>query len=280
MSEATSDLAYKAGLKALEMGGMKAEDLDLLIVGTSTGDYQIPATAPIVQNKLGCRKIPAFDLNSVCTSFSYSFMNAYSLIASGFYKNALIIGADTYSRILNWKDRNTCILFGDGAGAMLISRDQKKKGILSHIFGADGSGAELIRIPVGGSKFPGQDTSRYLNEDLFFQMEGKKVYEFTIMVIPEVAENLVKNAGLKSTDVDWIVLHQANLRIIDMVSKRLELPSEKFIVNISRVGNTSSGSIPIALDEAVRSGKIKEGDKVMFIGFGGGLSWGGVIIEW
>ncbi|OHD08573.1 MAG: 3-oxoacyl-ACP synthase [Spirochaetes bacterium GWD1_27_9] len=279
-NEATSDLAVKASEKALEMAGLKPQDIELIIVGTSTADYSIPACAPIVQAKLGCGKIPAFDINSVCTSFSYAFMSAYSILSTGFYNNCLIVGADTYSRILNWKDRNTCVIFGDGAGAAVIKKDPSKKGILSYIFGADGKDADLIRIPVGGSKYPGQDPSIYKYDDLYFQMEGKKVYEFTINVIPDVAERLVKQANLTSNDVDWIVLHQANYRIIEAVAKKLELPLDKFIVNIDKVGNTSSGSIPIALDEAVRSGKIKEGNKVMAIGFGGGLSWGGFIVEW
>ncbi|HOV13070.1 MAG TPA: beta-ketoacyl-ACP synthase III [Spirochaetota bacterium] len=279
-NESTSDLAFYAARQALQMANLLPENIELIIVGTSTADYPIPACAPIVQAKLGCGKIPAFDINSVCTSFSYSFLTAYSMVANGLYDNCLIIGADIYSRILNWKDRNTCVIFGDGAGAMIIKKDNSKKGILSYQFGADGNDAELIKIPVGGSKYPGHDLTDYLYGDLFFQMEGKKVYEFTINVIPEIAENLVKKANMKPTDVDWIVLHQANLRIIDTVAKRLELPLEKFIVNIERVGNTSSGSIPIAIDEAVRSNKIKSGDKVMFIGFGGGLSWGGLIVEW
>ena len=247
-NEATSDLAYYAAKQALQMARLLPDDIELIIVGTSTSDYPIPACAPIVQAKLGCGKIPAFDLNSVCTSFSYSFLTAYSMIANGLYNNCLIIGADTYSRILNWKDRNTCVIFGDGAGAMVIKKDDSKKGILSYEFGADGKDADLIKIAVGGSKFPGHDLSNYLYSDLYFQMEGKKVYEFTINVIPEVAENLVKKAELTPDKIDWIVLHQANLRIIDAVSKRLELPLEKFIVNIDKVGNTSSASIPIAID--------------------------------
>lgn len=278
--EATSDLAYLAAKKALEMAGMLPEEVELIIVGTSTADYSIPACAPIVQAKLGCGKIPAFDINSVCTSFTYSFLSAFSMVSSGLYNNCLIIGADIYSRILNWKDRNTCVIFGDGAGAMVIKKDINKKGLLSYIFGADGKDADLIKIPVGGSKNPGQDLSKYNYDDLFFQMDGKKVYEFTINVIPNVAEELIEKAGITKDDLDLIILHQANIRIIEAVSKQLDIPKEKFMINIDKYGNTSSGSIPIAIDEAVRGGKIKEGDKVMFIAFGGGLSWGGVIIEW
>lgn len=278
--EITSDLAVKAAQEAIKKANLKPKDIELIIVGTSTPDYPMPAMAPIVQQKLGCKKVPAFDINSVCTSFSYAFLNAYGILCGGFYSNCLIIGSDVYSKILNWHDRGTCVLFGDGAGAMIIEKDHTKKGIISHLYGADGKGAEYIRIPVGGTRFPNSQSAHYPYEDYFFQMDGKKVYEFTISVIPETAEKLIKQADLKPEDVDWIVLHQANRRIIDTVAKRLKLPIEKFIINIDRYGNTSSASIPIALDEAARSGKIREKDKVMMIGFGGGLSWGGVIFEW
>jgi 3-oxoacyl-[acyl-carrier-protein] synthase III len=279
-SESTSDLAVKAGLKALESAGLTPQDIELIIVGTSTADYSIPACAPIVQAKLGCGKIPAFDINSVCTSFSYSFMVAYSLINSGLYNNCLLIGADTYSRILNWKDRSTCVIFADGAGAVILKKDVSKKGLLSYIYGADGKDANLIRIPVGGSKFPSHFPGDYKKEDFYFQMEGKKVYEFTINIIPELIGILLKKSSLSIGDIDRIILHQANIRIIEMVSKKLDIPIDKFVINIDRLGNTSSASIPIAIDEAVRDGRIKEGDKIMSIGFGGGLSWGGFILEW
>ena len=283
-NESTSDLAVNASLKALEMANMKPQDLQLIILGTSTADYSIPATAPIVQNKLGCNRTPAFDLNSVCTSFTFAMINAYGLLSSGLYENCLVIGADTYSRILNWRDRNSCIIFGDGAGAFVLKRDDKKNKILSHIFGVDGAGSDLIRIPLGGAVNPVHYVedlqNKYNTDDLFFQMDGKKVYEFTISIVPDAAMKLLQLANLSNNDIDWVVLHQANIRIIDTVSKYLQIPKEKFLVNIERVGNTSSASIPIVVDEAFRAGKIKDGDKVMMFGFGGGLSWGGFIIEW
>jgi len=279
--EATSDLAVKASMIALNTAGINPEDIELILVGTSTPDYPIPAVGPIIQKKLGCLKNTySYDINSVCTSFAVAFLNAYSLIASGLYKNCLVIGADTYSKILNWEDRGSCILFGDGAGAMFLQKDENKKGILSHIFGSDGEGAEYINIPVGGSANPLNKYENYNKEDFFFKMDGRKVYEFTLYCIPETAERLIEKAGLKSEDIDWVILHQANKRIIDAVHKRLNLDIKKFIINIDRVGNTSSASIPIATDEAVRDGKIKEGDKILMIGFGGGLSWGGFIFEW
>jgi len=280
VDEATSDLAVKAAEKAIKSSNLKARDIELIIVGTSTPDYTIPAAAPIIQKKLKCNNAFAFDVNSVCTSFTVAFLNAYSLISSGFYKNCLVIGADTYSRILNWKDRSTCVLFGDGAGAIVVAADKTKKGILSYFYSADGHGAEYIMIPVGGSKNPLANVDKYPKEDLFFKMDGKKVYEFTISKIPDTAEILIDKAKLKANDIDWVILHQANLRIIEAVSKRLKLSKDKFIVNIDKTGNTSSASIPIAIDEAVNKNLIKPNDLIMMIGFGGGLSWGGVIFEW
>jgi 3-oxoacyl-[acyl-carrier-protein] synthase-3 len=227
-NEATSDLALIAAQNAIEAAGLTPRDIDFIIVGTSTPDYAIPAVAPIVQQKLGCGKIPAFDVNSVCASFAYAFLTMYGIMAGGAYKNCLVIGADVYSRIMNWKDRSSCILFGDGAGAMILQFDPSRKGILGQLFGADGEGADSIIIPVGGSRKPVRDCRDFETDDLYFQMDGRRVYNFTITVIPEACEQLISNAGLKATDLDWIILHQANLRIIDAVAKRLELPLDKF----------------------------------------------------
>ncbi len=279
--ELNSDMAVNAAKEAIKKAKLSVKDIDLIIVGTSTADYSIPALAPIVQHKLGCGKIPAFDINSVCTSFTYAFFIACGFLNSGFYKNCLVIGSDIYSRILNWNDRNTCCIFGDGAGAIVVKRDEKSNGrILSYIFGSDGSDAELICIPVGGSKNPIHKNNNYKEEDYYFQMAGTDVFEFTITTIPNLAVDLIKKANLSNNEIDWVVLHQANRRIIESVSKRTKIPLDKFIINIHKVGNTSSASIPIALDEAVMMGKIKDNDKVMIIGFGGGLSWGGIIFEW
>ncbi|HBI38495.1 MAG: hypothetical protein A2015_16420 [Spirochaetes bacterium GWF1_31_7] len=278
--EVTSDLATKAGQKALEAAGMKPEDIDLIILGTSTPDYHIPSCAPIVQHKLGCRMIPAFDINSVCTSFMCGLTTAYSMIASGLYKNCLLIGADTYSKILNWKDRNTCVIFGDGAGAVVLVKDDNAGKLLSTDFGSDGSGSDYIKIPVGGVVNPINNFYGYKEEDLFFQMAGKKVYEFTISVVPEAARRMLRQANLTNETIDHVIVHQANVRIIDTISKMVDIDRKKFIVNIEKYGNTSSASIPIALDEAVRHNIIKKGETVMMLGFGGGLSWGGVVFQW
>ena len=277
--EATSDMAIKSAQKALNMAGLSAKDIELLIVGTSTPDFQIPAVAPTIAHGLGCNNIPAFDLNSVCTSFAFSFFTAVSYLNSGFFKNCLVIGADTYSRILNWQDRTTCTLFGDGSGALILKRDLSAKGILSYNFKTDGSRAHLIKIPCIGSRNPVQKNN-VKKEDIMFQMRGKDVYEFSIYEIPKLTSELIEMANLTASDVQWVVLHQANLRIINAVAKRLDLALDKFIITIDETGNTSSASIPIALDTACREGKIKEYDKVLILGFGGGLSWGGLLFEW
>ena len=278
--ESTVSFSVNAAKKALAAAGVSAEDVDLLILTTSTADYQISSSAPIIANELGCRKIPAFDLNAVCAGFVYGFGVATGFLESGMYKNCLLIGADTYSRILNWKNRNSCILFGDGAGAVFMKKEEGASNILSYDYCSDGRGSAHIRIPAGGSKIPYHSSENIAEDDLYFQMDGKKVYEFTIKEIPACVERLLEKANISSADLDAVVFHQANIRIIDTVAKDCEIPIEKFFINIQKYGNTSSASVPLALDEAVREGKIKSGDKILMLGFGGGLSWGGIILEW
>lgn len=278
--ESTVSLSVNAAKKALEAAGLSPEDVDLLILTTSTPDYQISSSAPIVAYELGCRKIPAFDLNAVCAGFVYGLSVAAGLLESGMYKNCLLIGSDVYSRILNWKDRNSCILFGDGAGAVLLKKEDGPSNVLAYDYCSDGSGSAHIRIPVGGSKMPYHSTENLNENDLYFQMDGRKVYEFTIKEIPACVNRLIEKANIAPSDLDAIVFHQANIRIIDTVAKDSAIAREKFFVNIQKYGNTSSASVPLALDEAVREGKIKKGDKVLMLGFGGGLSWGGIILEW
>jgi 3-oxoacyl-[acyl-carrier-protein] synthase-3 len=278
--ESTVSCSVEAAKKALAAAGVSPEDVDLLILTTSTADYQISSSAPIVAYELGCGKIPAFDLNAVCAGFVYGFSVAAGFLESGMYKNCLLIGADVYSRILNWEDRNSCVLFGDGAGAVLLKKEDSPSNVLAYDYCTDGSGSAHIRIPVGGSKMPYHSTENLIKEDLYFQMDGKKVYEFTIKEIPACVKRLVEKANITSADLDAIILHQANIRIIDAVAKDCGIDRDKFFVNINKYGNTSSASVPLALDEAVREGKIKSGDKVMMLGFGGGLSWGGIILQW
>lgn len=280
-NQTNSDIAKEACLKALKSASLNIDDIEMIILGTSTPDYPIPAMAPIVQYKLGCKKdIPAFDLNSVCSSFVYALLVGIGFLNSGLYENCLVIGSDVYSRILNWEDRTTCCIFGDGAGAVVIKKNRNKKGLFSYEFGARGEGANLIILPTGGSNFPAHKYNEIKKENLYFKMTGLDVYEFTVTTIPVVVENLIKKSRLTKDEVDWIILHQANVRIIESVSKKTKIPFDKFIVNIEKVANTSSASIPIALDEAVRDGRIKKGNNVMCVGFGGGLSWGGIFFEW
>ncbi|MCG8568990.1 MAG: ketoacyl-ACP synthase III [Spirochaetes bacterium] len=278
--QSNSDLAVVAGQRAIENAGLTPKDIDIIIMGTSTPDYTLPACAPIVQHKLGCDLIPAFDVNSVCTSFAYAFFVATGFLTSDYYRNCLVIGSDVYSRILNWQDRTTCCIFGDGAGAFVVQRNSDRKGLLAYQFGSIGEDADLIRIPVGGSKYPTHAEMQYEKEDYFFQMAGLDVYEFTITRIPKAVGEILDDAKLTRDDIDWIVLHQANRRIIESVAKKTKIPLDKFIVNIEKVGNMSSASIPVAVDHARSAGKIKPGDKIMMVGFGGGLSWGGVLFEW
>lgn len=278
--ESTVSLSVIAAKKALAAAGVSPKDVDLLILATSTADYQISSSAPIIANELGCGKIPAFDLNAVCAGFVYGFCVAAGLLESGMYKNCLLIGSDVYSRILNWKDRSSCILFGDGAGAVLLKKENGASNILAYDYYSDGAGSAYIRIPVGGSKTPYNPNKNIAEEDLYFKMDGKKVYEFTIKELPACVKRLIEKANIAPSDLDTVIFHQANIRIIDVVAKGCEIPIEKFFINIQKYGNTSSASVPLALDEAVRKGKIKTGDKVMMLGFGGGLSWGGVILEW
>lgn len=273
-----SDMAYRAAKKALDSAGLTPQDIELIIIGTSTPDHQIPSMAPTIQHKLGCDHVPSFDLNSVCSSFAYGFLTASAMLGSGYYKNCLVIGSDIYSRILNWKDRNTCCIFGDGAGAVVLEADKNSRGVITHLFGANGEDADLISIPAGGSKSP--IVSNTDEKDKFFQMQGTYVYEFTITTIPEVIDKMLEKAEMSADEIDFFVLHQANRRIIESIAKRLKISLDKFIINIDKYGNTSSASLPISLDELIRSEKIKRTDTIMMIGFGGGLSWGGIIFEY
>ncbi|MBP5448612.1 MAG: ketoacyl-ACP synthase III [Spirochaetales bacterium] len=279
-NESTSDLAYAAAKNALAMAGIPPTDIDMLIVATSTPDYPIPAVAPIVASKLGCGQIAAFDINSVCSGFSVAILNAYGMLRTGLYRTVLVIGADTYSRILNWTDRTSCCIFGDGAGAAILQFDGRNN-IISHKFGTDGARSNLICIPAGGAKNPIHSLDpNGPNNDLFFQMDGRSVYEFSIDVVPKTIVQLIEEAKIQPTDISAVLLHQANIRIIDAIAKYLDIPRERYLSNVDRVGNTSSASLPILLDEAVRGDKIHKGDKVMVIGFGGGLSWCGYVMEW
>ncbi|KUP23262.1 beta-ketoacyl-ACP synthase III [Paenibacillus sp. DMB5] len=277
--EATSDLAYEAALKALESAGMKAEDLELIIVATITPDTSFPSTACILQDKLGAKGAAAFDLSAACSGFVYSLATATNFIKTGMYNNALVIGADTLSRITDYTDRNTCVLFGDGAGAVILGEVPEGRGFQSFDLGAEGAGGSLLKLEAGGSRLP---ASAQTIEDKkhFIYMNGREVFKFAVRVMGTATERVLSKAGLGKENIDLFVPHQANIRIIQSAMQRLDLPEEKVVVNVDRYANTSAASIPLALVEAAEEGRMKEGDTVLMVGFGGGLTWGASVLIW
>lgn len=277
--EATSDLAYEAALKALDSAGMKAEDLELIIVATVTPDSTVPSTACILQDKLGAKGAAAFDLSAACSGFVYSLATATGFIQNGMYNNALVIGADTLSRITDYTDRNTCVLFGDGAGAVIIGEVPEGRGFQSFDLGAEGSGGSLLNIEAGGSRLP---ASHQTIEDKkhFLYMNGREVFKFAVRVMGTATERVLTKAGLGKENIDLFVPHQANVRIIQSAMQRLDLPPEKCVINVDKYANTSAASIPLALVEAAEEGRIKEGDTLLMVGFGGGLTWGASVLIW
>lgn len=279
IDENTSDLAYQASLRALESAGLSPDDLDLIIVATLTPDAFTPSTACIVQKLLGAKRAAAFDINAACSGFIYSIHIAAQFIKTGVYKNVLVIGSEILSKIVDWSDRNTCVLFGDGAGAVVLSA-QDNSSIFSVTIGADGAKGEALLCPALPVANP------YVKEDCntslksFIQMEGREVFRFATSIIADSIENLVKEQSITIEDIKYIVPHQANYRIIDSASKKLNIGIEKFYMNLDRFGNTSSASIPIALDEMNKKGMLSKGDKIVMVGFGGGLTYGAAIVEW
>ncbi|MEK5237025.1 beta-ketoacyl-ACP synthase III [Paenibacillus sp. FSL L8-0470] len=277
--EATSDLAYEAALKALESAGMKAEDLDLIIIATVTPDSSFPSTACILQDKLGAKGAAAFDLSAACSGFVYSLATATGFIQNGMYNNALIIGADTLSRITDYTDRNTCVLFGDGAGAVILGEVPEGRGFQSFDLGAEGSGGSLLKMEAGGSRMPASQQT-IDDKKHFIYMNGREVFKFAVRVMGTATERVLTKAGLTKEDIDLFVPHQANIRIIQSAMQRLDLPEDKCVINVDRYANTSAASIPLALVEAAEEGRMKEGDTVLMVGFGGGLTWGASVLKW
>lgn len=276
--EATSDLALAAARNALEYAGLRPNDIDLYVVATVTPDFPFPATACIVASKLGAENKAAFDMEIACSGFIYGLTVCASMIRSGVYKRIMLIGAETLTKIVNKKDRGTAILFGDGAGAVILERSEVDS-FLSSELGSDGSRPEILRVAAGGSRYA-LDPLRYdLGEHLIY-MEGREVFKFAVTKMIDATEVALSKAALQHSDVDFLIPHQANKRIIDAAAKYLEMPLEKVLVNIHEYGNTSAASIPIALSEAVRDNRIKPGDVIVFVGFGGGLSWGAVAWKW
>lgn len=277
--ETTALLATRAGRDALMVAGLPPSRLDLIIVATVTPEYAFPSTASIVQDALGAASAGAFDLSAGCSGFLYGLNLAQGYVLSGMADNVLVIGAETLSRIVDWTDRNTCVLFGDGAGAVVLSACTDRCGVLATELGSDGSGGELLIVPAGGShQPPSQETVS--NGSHFVKMNGREVFRFATTVMPRATENVVKKAGWQLSDIQLIIPHQANTRIIESAAKRLGLPLEKFFINLERYGNTSAASIPIALTEAVTQGIVHPGDKLVLVGFGAGLTWAAAAIEW
>ena len=275
----TSDLALEASKRALECAGLTADDLDLIICATITGDVPFPATSCILQDKLGATDVPAFDLQAGCSGWVYSLATATQFVKAGTYDHVLIVGADILSRFTDWTDRATCVLFGDAAGAAVIGPTEVGTGVLATTLGADGSGGELLKMDAGGSKLPAsEDTVR--NGQHLIRMEGREVFKFAVRIMGEASVKVLDMCGMTPEDVDIFVPHQANIRIIAAAASRLGLPSEKVFVNVEHYGNTSAASIPLALDEAYRAGKIKKGDVVAVVGFGAGLTWAAGVMKW
>lgn len=277
--EASSDLAVKAAEKALKKAGISAEQIDLIIVATVTPDMSFPATACLVQDRLGASKAATFDLSAACTGFLYGIVTASQFITTGAYNYALVIGVDCLSRITDWTDRNTCVLFGDGAGAAVLGPVEEGYGFLSFELGGDGSGGDLLKIPAGGSRCPASEAT-VIERLHTISMAGREVFKFAVRVIGNSTEEALKKAGLTKEDIDFLIPHQANIRIIESAVKRFGLTEDKVVVNLDRYGNMSSASIPVALDEAVDQGNIKKGDTLVLCGFGGGLTWGSAVLKW
>jgi 3-oxoacyl-[acyl-carrier-protein] synthase-3 len=275
----TSSLGLEAALTALRVANLAPGELDLIICATSTPDYMFPSTASIIQDQLGASKAGAFDLLAACTGFVYALNMGAQVIRSGSMKNVLVIGAETFSRYLNWTDRSTCILFGDGAGAFVLQASETPGGVTGAVLHSDGSGANLLSIPGGGSAHPTSELTVHAGMH-YVHMDGREVFRFAARVMVQATQEVTKASGWKVEDLNLIVPHQANLRIIDSAARGLKLPIEKFMINVERYGNTSAASIPIATVEAVGSGRLKRGDKVVFVGFGGGLTWGALAAEW
>lgn len=277
--QATSDLATEAAKKALVAAGIEASDLDLIIVATITPDMNFPSTACIVQANLGATKAAAFDLSAACTGFLYGLTVADQFIKTGIYKHVLVIGAEAMSRILDWTDRNTCVLFGDGAGAAVLGVSDDESGILSTLLGADGAGGKFLNMPAGGSRMPA--TLQTVEDRLHtVKMDGSEVFKFAVRIMNNASQEVMDKAGLVESDISYLVPHQANIRIIAGAAKRLNLPLDKVMVNLDRYGNISAASVAIALDEAVEQGKFKRGDNIILVSFGGGLTWGATAIKW
>ncbi|MDD4834315.1 MAG: ketoacyl-ACP synthase III [Lutispora sp.] len=276
---ATSDIATYAALKAIEDAKLTPMDLDMIIVATVTSDMSFPSTACIIQKNIGAEKAAAFDISAACSGFIYGLSIASQFVKSGSKKNILVIGAETLSKITDYDDRNTCILFGDGAGAAIVSCVEEGFGILSAYLGSDGRGGDLLKLPAGGSRMPASRET-IANSQHFIKMDGSEVFKFAIKIMGEAAEKALSLCGMEKEDIDYLIPHQANIRIIESATKRLKISKDKVFVNVDKYGNMSAASIAVALDEAKRTNKLNKGDVVVLVGFGGGLTWGSAVMKW
>ncbi len=277
--EFTSDIATKAAQRAMTMAGVTADQIDLIIVATITPDMPFPNTACLVQQKIGARRVPAFDIEAACSGFLYALEVGQNFIASRAYETVLVIGAEKLSSITNWKDRNTCVLFGDGAGAAILQNRPFSHGLLTTALGADGGKAELLSMPGGGSRCPA--SAQTVTDGLhFLRMDGKETFKNAVQAMCSAANEVLSRCEIDITKIKCVIPHQANRRIIDAVGERLGATPEQVFINLHKYGNTSAASVAIALDEAVSSGKVQRGDLILIVAFGAGLTWGAAIIEW
>ena len=277
--QSTASLAVDAAWEALDMANLRPGDLDLIIVATSSPEYIFPATACLVQDRIGATKAGAFDLSAACTGFIFALNMATQAIRSGSINNALVIGSETLSRLTNWTDRDTCILFGDGAGAFVLQAGDEPGGVLSSIMRSDGSGGDLLSVPAGGSRIP--TSAETVSQDLhYIQMNGREVFRFATKVMAQATRDSVEDANLTLDDINLIIPHQANKRIIEAAARGLNIPVERLEINVECYGNTSTASIPIATCEAYNKGRLQPGAKIVFVGFGGGLTWGATVVQW
>ncbi|MCE1245087.1 MAG: ketoacyl-ACP synthase III [Firmicutes bacterium] len=275
----TSDMAAEAGRRAMEAAGITPDDVELILVATCSPDALIPSTACFTQDKLGCKNAGAFDLNAGCTGFIYGVSFASSLVASGAYNTILVIGAESLTKVLDWQDRNTCVLFGDGAGAAVIQPVEEGFGIIGHSLGSDGSGAAYIELPAGAAKLPASHET-VDNRQHFIKMKGNDVFRFAVSIFDKISKVTLDKIGMTYDDIDLIVPHQANNRILEAAARKMKVGEDKIYSNLARFGNTSAASVPIALDEVVRNGKVKKGDNLLLVAFGAGLTYGSIVLKW
>ena len=277
--ESSSTMGVRAAMAALEVADVNPARLDLVIASTITPDYTLASTASLIQDAIGASRAGAFDLNAGCAGFVYALSVATQYIESGAARNVLVVGADTISRIVDWTDRATCVLFGDGAGAFVLQASEQQAGVLRCVLGSDGSGYESLYIPAGGSRLP-TSAETVQNKQHFVRMDGGEVFRFAVTAMSQSATQAIAAAGLKPDDIDLFIPHQANIRIIQAAARSLKLPMERVFVNVDRYGNTSTASVPIALCEALEQGRVRPGDKLVLVGFGAGLSWAAAVVQW